>query len=296
MDKLDALRSFVEVTNRGSFTAAAEHLQLSRVQVSRHVQEVEQWLNLRLLHRTTRRVSLTSAGSDALVHCERLLNEAAALEASARSQQALQGDIRIAAPAGVGQNSLLDQLSAFMQLHPAVRVHLQLSDHNAQLVDERVDIALRFAVQPDEQLIARRLLAIDSVVCASPSYLAQHRVPNSPSELSQHRCLVHLGQQHWHFLHNAGVLAQPIHGQLFANDMGTLLNACLRGMGIALLPCDLAKPLLNQGKLNALLLDTPPPRHALWAVYLSRSYQQPLVRALIDYLAEHWQVDGLYWE
>lgn len=294
MDKLNAMRSFVEVAACGSFTAAAEQLGQSRLRVSRDVQELEDWLQLRLLHRTTRRVSLTTAGEEALRYCERILSEAAELESRARLHTAeLVGDIRIASPIGLGQNLLLDLIDSFSAQHPQVRFYMLLSDKNAQLVDERVDIALRYTVQPDDSLIARRLMAVDSMLCASPDYLARYGKPATPAELTTHNCLIHLMQQRWQFLHDGQLLEQEVNGNLFANDMGVLVRAACKGMGIARLPCDLGNPLLASGALQPLLEAYPLPQHALWAVYLSRSYQQPVIRAFIDFAAQYWQQDVL---
>lgn len=291
MDKLEAMRSFVEVATTGSFTTAANQLGLSRIRVSRHVQEVEDWLQLRLLHRTTRRVSLTHAGEEALQFCERILHEAAELESRARQQTtALSGDIRIATPIGLGQNLLPELIAAFSREHPQVRFQLLLSDKNAQLVDERVDIALRYTRQPDEQLIARRLMAVDSVICAAPDYLRRHGAPQTPADLRQHNCLIHLGQQRWLF---GDGIEQDVQGNLMANDVVTLLQAARQGLGIVRLPCDLANAHVRSGELVRVLEPYPLPQFALWAVYLSRSYQQPVVRAFIDFAAAHWQDDIL---
>ena len=162
MDRLVAIRSFVEVANAKSFTKAAESLDISRLQVSRHVQEVENWLQQRLLHRTTRKVSLTHAGEQAFVRCQRILDEAAALELDSMcGKDALVGTIRVAAPIGFAQNLLIDRVQNFVSLHPKVVIDILASDQNSELVDERVDVALRFTDKPADNLIARRLMAID---------------------------------------------------------------------------------------------------------------------------------------
>lgn len=292
MDKLDAMRSFVEVAACGSFSKAAEQLGISRIRITRDVQELEDWLELRLLHRTTRRVSLTSAGQDALQYCERILHENAGLQASVRAQrEELQGEIRITSPIGLGQHLLLDLIRAFCALHPRVTFHVLLSDKNAQLVEERIDIALRFTSQPDEQLIARRLMGIDSVICAAPALLAARGIPQSPAELSQYPCLTHLNQQQWLFSGKGQNWHVPVSGPLNANDMGVLLNAAVQGMGMLQVTCDLANEYLRTGQLIRVLNDYVLPQKSLWAVYLSRSYQQPVVRAFIDFAAQHWASD-----
>ncbi|MBN0987196.1 LysR family transcriptional regulator [Amphritea pacifica] len=287
MSKLEAMRSFVEVASVGSFTRAAEQLDVPRIRVTRDVQELEDWLQIRLLHRTTRRVSLTSAGEDALRICERMLNDAAELENNAHLHATeLVGDIRIAAPIGLGQTQLLPLITEFSQRHPKVSFQLVLSDKNAQLVDERVDIALRYTQQPHDNLIARRLFDVKSIICGSPGYLEANGTPETIQDLKQHGCLIHLDQHLWQFPSGDEV---DVTGSLRANDAVTLVNATVAGMGIARLPMDLVEPYLNNGDLIALPEAFTLPPQSVWAVYLSRSYQQPVVRAFIDYVASQWQ-------
>lgn len=289
MDRLEAVRSFVEVAGSGSFTQAAERLGLTRVRVSRHISEVEDWLQARLLHRTTRRVSLTEAGLAALPLCEQLLSQAGELENRTRPRgQALAGRIRVASPIGLGQHLLYELVEAFLALHPGVQIQLLLSDCNARLVDERVDVALRFSRQPDPQLIARRLMRVDACLCAAPAYLARAGQPAHPYELARHNCLVHLDGGRWDFYRGDEPLAVVVSGNFGADDMGVLARAAARGLGIALLPCDLANPYRQRGELVPLLADYQAPSAWVWAVYLSRSYQQPLVRTFIDFVAGHW--------
>ncbi|HGS4461865.1 TPA: LysR family transcriptional regulator [Vibrio metschnikovii] len=289
MDKLTAMRSFVEVANIGSFTQAAENLNLSRLQVSRHVQEIEDWLKQRLLHRTTRKVSLTASGEEALRQCEKILNQTAELEMRALEQsQSLSGRIRISVPIGLARYLLLDAVEAFTDLHPQVTIDILASDRLAQLVDERIDIALRFTNQPDEQLIARRLFQVDTVACAAPTYLAQHQPIVQPSDLAEHNCFVHLSHHKWEFLRHNQTYSINVNGTIRANDMSLICRATLHGKGIALLPCDLANRYLKDRALIQILPDYHLATSALWAVYLSRSYQSPLVRQFIDFVSTQW--------
>ncbi|WDE06318.1 LysR family transcriptional regulator [Thalassomonas viridans] len=292
MDKFEALTSFVEVASTGSFTRAAQQLDLSRVKVTRHVQELESWLNVRLFHRTTRKVTLTAPGQDVMQHCQRILNEVAGLESLARSHnEELMGEIRIATPIGFGQNLLYELVETFTARHPKVVIQLMMSDRNAQLVDERIDVALRFTDQPDEAFIARRLMSIESAVCCSEQYLHKHGPVSTPEQLEQHNCLIHLSQRRWSFLVDQQQMRVPVSGSICANDLGVLVRAALNGAGVVYLPCDLANPYLQSGELIQLLPEVPLPVMSLWAVYLSRSYQRPVVRAFIDFLAQQWQED-----
>ena len=292
MDRLTAMRSFVEVAHCKSFTKASERLNLSRLQVSRHVNEVEAWLEQRLLHRTTRKVSLTTAGEAALIQCEKILHETLALEvASKHHTPSLSGTIRIAAPIGLTQNMLIEAVEAFTDRHAGVNVQLFASDHFAQLVDERIDIALRYTEQPADNLIARRLMNIDSVICASTEYLNQFGEPKEISELEKHNCFLHLEKTHWEFIEGNSRRTVAVSGSIKANDLGVLVKAAQHGKGIVLLPCDLANPLISQGSLTTILNNCEIPSSTLWAVYLSRSYQLPVVRQFIDFLAERWSKD-----
>lgn len=292
MDRLTAMRSFVEVANTGSFTRAADNLNLSRLQVSRHVQEVEDWLRQRLLHRTTRKVSLTTAGEEALTRCEQILDQTAELEIRALEQsRLLTGSIRVSAPIGLAQHLLLSSVETFTDQHPQVTIDILASDRLSQLVDERVDVALRFTSQPDDNLIARRLIQVDSVICASPQYLNQHALITCPADLSSHNCLVHQAGHNWDLVRDNQHFSIKVSGTIRANDMSILRNAALHHKGVVRLPCDLANPVLHSGELVRVLADYHSPGSYLWAVYLSRSYQTPLVRQFIDFIACHWQDD-----
>lgn len=292
MDRLTAMRSFIEVANTTSFTKAAENLGLSRLQVSRHVQEIESWLKQRLLHRTTRKVSLTVVGEEALKRCEWILHETAELEAKSLYQsQHLSGTIRLSSPIGLAQGLLLDVIDKFTQKNPDVIIEILASDNFSQLVDERIDIALRYTNQPDESLIARKLMMIDYVVCASPSYLKLHSLPNTPNDLLEHNCLIHMNGSKWNFIHNNQHDEVNVKGNVTANNLATLSLLAVRGKGIVSLPCDLANPFISNGQLTPLLSEYNIPNSALWAVYLSRSYQLPVVRQFINYMVECWDHD-----
>lgn len=292
MDKVNSILSFVEVARCGSFTQAAEHLGLSRLQVTRHVQDIEKWLNLRMFHRTTRSVSLTTQGEEALIYCQRILDEVASLESRAHSHNSeLIGTIRVATPIGLGQNMLFDVVEQFVTLHPKVSIQLVLSDSISGLVDDRVDVALRYTHQPDENFIARKLMRIETVICASPEYLVKAPVLKVPNDLLQHNCLVHSSISSWHILSVNSEEKVRVKGNIQANDMGVLAKAALRGLGIIRLPCDLANPLLKEGQLVEVLSEYHSLGQNLWVVYLSRNYQQNVVRAFIDFIAEQWADD-----
>jgi len=292
LDRLTAIKSFIEVASLQSFTKAAAQLDLTRLQVSRHVQEVEAWLAQRLLHRTTRKVSLTPQGQEALAYCQRILNEVSALEHSFQSQaEHLSGTIRIAAPIGFSGNLLLSAVEKFTKIHPKLCIDLIASDNINALVEDRVDIALRFTNNPDESLIARRLMKLDSVLCASPAYLIENGQPNHPHELVNHNCFVHLNQHQWSFVDREREFTVSVSGNIKANALEILIKSAVHGNGIVKAPCDFALPLIAKRKLTAILTDYTKWQFRMWAVYLSRSYQSPNVRYFIDFLAQEFSED-----
>lgn len=292
MDRLTAIKSFVEVAHLSSFTKAADRLELSRLQVSRHVQELEQWLEQRLLHRTTRKVSLTKQGEQALIRFEHILNETAALVTQSQlDKKELTGSIRLSSPIGFSQTMLVDAVSQFIEEHPKVTIDIHASDSFSDLVEKRIDIALRYTNNPDENLIARPLMKIGSTVCASETYLKKHGHPLVPKDLANHNCLVHLSNNHWQLIKDNKVEEVKVSGPLICNDVTTIVQATINGTGIALIPYDLARLYIAKQELVPILTDYTIASNKLWAVYLSRSYQTPVVRAFIDFVAMLWQED-----
>jgi DNA-binding transcriptional LysR family regulator len=286
MDKLAAIKVFVEVAKFQSFTLAAEQLGISRLQASRQIQVLEDWLSQRLFHRTTRQVSLTPAGQEALKHFEQILLHVDKLELQAQElSNELSGTIRISTPIGFANNALLKIVAAFTELHPRVTIDVLANDNFSDLVEDQVDIALRFTAQPDDTLIARRLLHLHSMVCASPDYLQRCGQPAHPQHLTQHNCFVHLDMANWSFHEHQDSFVVKVSGTIKANSMEVLINAAVDGHGIVYAPSDLATPLIKSGKLVNIFEDYTHRPFALWAVYLSRSYQSPRVRSFIDFLA-----------
>ncbi|KZN35263.1 hypothetical protein N480_19660 [Pseudoalteromonas luteoviolacea S2607] len=292
MDRLTAIKSFIEVAHLCSFTKAADKLGLSRLQVSRHVQELEQWLQQRLLHRTTRKVSLTQQGEKALIRFEKILDEVSALIAQSHQDKIeLSGTIRITSPIGFSQTMLIEAVSKFLAQHKGVTIDIHASDSFSNLVEERIDIALRYTNTPDESLIARPLMKIGACLCASPQYLATHSQPVTPLDLREHNCLVHLTNDTWQLIKGDQVHDVKVSGSLVCNDVTTIVAATIKGSGISLLPFDIARKYINENSLVPVLDDYHVNSSQLWAVYLSRSYQLPVVRAFIDFLANAWQDD-----
>lgn len=289
MDRLTAMRVFVTVVDLGSQSAAADHLDLSRPVVSRYLADLENWVGARLMQRTTRKLSLTAAGNEVLPRCRQMLELAGDLQAvSSTPDQAPRGELRISVSTSFGQAQLVDAIADYVKRYPQVRVDLQMLDRTVNLVDERIDLAIRTTNDIDPNLIARRLSVCHSVICASPEYLRQHPAPLDVRELSTHNCLTHsyFGRSVWQFDVNGEQVEVPVHGSISANEALTLQQATLAGAGIAMLPTYLSAGKVRSGELIRLLPDARPRALSLNAVYTSRKHMPATLRSMLDFLAE----------
>lgn len=290
MDRFSEMQVFVTVVDQGSFTGAAQTLGLSRTAVSRLLGDLEARLGTRLLHRTTRRLSLTAEGERFLERCRRLLGDLAEAEAEMNVQagQAI-GRLRVNAPVSFGQLHLAPLWPAFMALHPRVELDITLSDRLVDLVEEGFDLAVRVARLEPSSLISRPLTSTRLVLCASPVYLERHGRPADPSELARHALigysLLATGDV-WEFSGPAGPVSVKVNPRMRANSGDTCCAAALGHMGIVLQPTFLVGPHLASGALVELLPDWPAGELGVHALYPSRRHLTPKVRALVDFLAD----------
>ena len=289
MDRLTATRVFVEVVERGSQTAAADALEMSRAMVSRYLGELETWVGARLLHRTTRKLSLTGAGEQLLGQCREMLAMADAMQSVSRTDEAAPGGtLRIACSQSLAQAWLVHALDDFTRLYPQVSVDLLVGSHAVNLVEARVDLALRITNQLDPNLIARQLAVCRSVVCATPAYLARHGTPQRPEELAQHNCLsyAYFGRSIWEFSRAGEPHAVAVSGNLSANESMVLLEAVLANVGISLQPRYSVGAHLRSGALVQLLPDYEPQQLGIHALYGTRRQMPPALRVLLDFLVQ----------
>lgn len=294
MDRLSAMRVFVTVVDLGSQSAAADHLDLSRPVVSRYLAELEDWVGARLMQRTTRRLSLTAAGQETLSRCRQMLELADDLQAAVRApDEAPRGELRISVSTSFGQAQLVDAVAAYVKRYPGVTIDLQMLDRTVNLVDERIDLAIRTSNELDPNLIARRLSVCRSVVCAAPAYLREHSTPMQVEDLTRHNCLTHsyFGRHLWHFEVNGESVSVPVQGNISANEAMTLQRAALAGSGIAMLPTYQAAAALRSGELIRLLPQAKPQELNLNAVYTSRKHMPATLRSMLDFLAERFTVE-----
>ena len=297
MDRLAATRVFVTVVEQGSLTLAAERLDMSTAMVSRYLAAMETWLGTRLLHRTTRRLSLTEAGEAALASCRQLLDLSADVEARAgQAHREPSGRLRITCSPSFADTQLAPALVDFQRLHPRVAFTLMVADRSVDLTAERIDLAVRITNTLEPTLITRPLATCRSVLCASPAYLAAHGTPQSLDELSQHRCLAHayVSAAQYRFRQGGELIELPITDALSTNDAAALRSAVLAGGGLAVLPTYFVGEDLRAGRLAAVLPAFEPEPLGVHAVYLSRQHQPLALRLLLDFLAARF--DGAPWD
>lgn len=283
------MRVFVTVVDLGSQSAAADHLDLSRPVVSRYLAELEEWVGARLMHRTTRKLSLTAAGNETLPRCRQLVELADDMQAAVDAPtDAPRGLLRISVSTSFGQAQLATAVTDYVRLYPQVSIDLQMLDRTVNLVDERIDLAIRTSNDLDPNLIARKLTVCRSVLCASPAYLRERPAPQQVDELSRHNCLTHsyYGKSLWHFTLHGEDVSVPVQGNISANEASTLLSATLAGAGVSLLPSYQAGVYVQRGELVRLLPEAEPRLMNIYAVYASRKHMPATLRSMLDFLVE----------
>ena len=290
MDRFQEMRAFVAVVDRGSFVRAAEALAVSKTAVSRLVGDLEARLGTRLLHRTTRRLSLTPEGEVFHDRCRQLLDGVAEAEAelSAQAGEAI-GQLRVNVPVSFGLLHLAPLWPAFMALHPRVMLDVALSDRIVDLVDEGYDLAVRIARLQASSLVSRRLASTRLILCASPQYLSRHGAPAHPSELAHHAvisyALLAMGER-WEFEGPDGPVGVGVVPRMRSNSGDTCCAAAVQHQGIVLQPSFLVAPHLASGALVELLPQYRSIELGVYAVYPSRKHLTTKVRALVDFLVD----------
>lgn len=296
MDRLIAMQVFTEVAKSGSFTATADKLDMSRAMVTRYVSELEQWLGARLLQRTTRRVTLTDAGENCLRRSEQMMALMENMEEETGSHEGeLRGQLRITCSMSFAYAQIAAAIVEFLKRYPQLKIDLNISEGALNLVDARIDLAIRISAEPDPSLIGRVLAPCSSVLVASPAYLRAHGMPQTPAELAAHRGLsyANFGKSVWTLRRGEELVSVRISSYFSANEATALLCAAQAGGGIALQPVYLAKPHLEDGSLQVVLPEWQLPDMSIYALYPSRKHLSPAVRALLDFLAERFA--GIAW-
>ncbi len=288
MDRLTAAKVFLETVARGSISAAAAHLDMSRAMATRYIGVMEEWADIRLLHRTTRKLSLTAAGEQLLPICKELVALSADVKVlGAQAESAPKGLLRVTAPSIFAEYCLTDLLMEFLQLYPAVTIDLQIADGMTNLAQEGIDLAIRVTDNLDPSVIAKQLGEVDSFICASPAYLKRHGMPGDVRDLAVHNCLTYAyyGRSLWHFIVDGENVSVPVTGSFSTNEASIIVRAALSGTGVSMLPHFAAAQAIKDGRLVRLFAEHRIKPIGIHAVYLSRQRMPNALKVLIDFLS-----------
>ncbi|MCH2056403.1 MAG: LysR family transcriptional regulator [Thalassotalea sp.] len=291
MVKADDIFLFVEVVDEGSFSKIAEKFELTNSVVSKRISRLEKALNVQLLYRTTRKLTLTDAGS-ALYGKARIAKQSLqdARDAVTGYGETLKGKIKVTVPAVSADIVLSNAIAEFCQLYPEIEVELFVSNRMVNILDEGFDLAIRTAPLPDSSLVARRLMDSHWVACASPKYVAQNGMPQSPEALIVHQCLVYkyesTGADRWSFERDGKEIIVSVNGRYQANNLDSLRQAAISGLGIAYVP----KVLVHEDMLNGKLINVVTPYCAklmgIYAVYPRSRQPDKKLNLLVEHCRE----------
>jgi DNA-binding transcriptional LysR family regulator len=289
MNRLDAMHLFVRVAELGSFAAVADQLGVARSVVTRQIAKLEEHLGVKLMVRSTRHLTLTSAGTAYLDKCRVILDLVETAEAEVMEERlAPSGQLRLSVPLSFGLRHLMPLLLEFAATYPAITLSTDFNDRTLNLIDEGIDLAIRISAQLAPGDIARKLGTCGLKVIAAPDYLARHGRPSHPSELIGHPCIGYLQQANslpWSFLIDGRLQDFALPFRLQANNGDALAEAAAQGLGITLVPEFIASDYVAAGRVETLLDAFAPPALGIYALLPSNRYMPHRVRALIDFLS-----------
>lgn len=289
MDRLDAMKLFVRVAELGSFAAVAQQLGVARSVVTRQIAGLEAHLGVKLMARSTRRLSLTSAGTAYLEKCRVILNLVEAAETDVAEERLTpRGNIRMSLPLSFGLKRLAPLLLDFSQRYPEVGLDMDYSDRRVKLIEEGIDLSIRITRRLDGGDVARKIGTGRMQVVAAKNYLAQHGRPQHPAELIHHECLGYTSggvAQNWEFKVDGQLQSFPVRSRINANNGDVLTEAAAQGLGITLQPDFIIGDFLAAGRVEAILTDYPVAELGIYAMLPSNRHIPHRVRVLMDFLA-----------
>lgn len=290
MDRIQAMQIFIRVAEAGSFVRAAETLSLPASTVTSSIKALEKHLQVRLLNRTTRRVSLTSEGVQYVAQCREILGLIEQTEASLTdSVRHPQGRLRVDMPGGIAHFIVMPNLTDFYRRYPDIYLMLGVSDRQVDLVHEGVDCVIRTGELLNSTLVARPLGRFRWITCASPDYLRDYGIPQSPEDLSHHRAIHYFSRQNrrtneLRFVQGTETLSVVVSGQAAVNETGLYIKMCLEGFGLAQLAESVVSEHLQKGALVEVLADWQPPSVPVNLLYPHQRFLSPAVRAFADWI------------
>lgn len=289
-NRWDGIEEFVAVTERGSFSAAAQQLGVSKAHVSQQVNRLEDRLGTRLLHRTTRKVALTETGKMYVEQCRSIIEELNSVELSISGiQKSISGRLRISTPHLIGEEFLIPALTAFQQQHQALDIDIDLSSRRVNLIEDRYDIAIQLGKRDDVNVINRFLATSRFHVVASPQYIERFGEPDSPEALSEHQCLLFSSEgrsKPWKFASAKGTIEVPVKSKWRSNSGHILRSACKQGFGLAYLPDYYLQEDIINGSLVCVMQNTQSIDRRLVAIYQHRSHLSNKIRVFVEYLSD----------
>ena len=289
MDRLHAMRLFVRVAELNSFSAVALQLNVARSVVTRQIAALETHLGVKLMARSTRRLTLTSAGTAYLEKCRVILNLVEAAETGiAEERLTPRGQIRLSLPLSFGLKRLASPLLEFAKLYPEVSLDMDYSDRRANLIEEGLDLSIRITRRLEGSDIARKIGTSNMHVIASPDYLARYGRPKHPAELAHHECLGYTtagNQQIWQFEIDGNLVSFPIRARINANNGEALTEAAAQGLGITCQPDFIFEDYLANGRVEEILTDFALPELGIYTMLPSNRQIPHRIRVLIDFLA-----------
>jgi len=290
MDRFEEIQTFISIVKAGSFSLAAERLDLAKSAVSRRLSDLETRLGVQLLTRTTRRINLTESGRQYYQRCLTIISDLEETEQSLLTKDIeLAGTIRIATPLSFGISHLSTLINQFLKRHPKLSIELELNDRTVNFMEEEVDLAIRIGELADSNLIGRRLGTSHIVMCASPDYLEKHGEPNSPAELEHHDgfSYSYAGSALWVF--DGKQTPVKMNYRLRANNGDVLVKAAIDGLGVLLTPRFIGDPAIAQGLLKPILSNYRLESAGIYAVYQQQRHLPQRIRILIDYLVDEFK-------
>lgn len=290
MDRLSAMKLFVRVAEMGSFSAVAQQMGAARSLVTRQVAALEAHLGTKLIARSTRSLTLTSAGTAYLEKCRVILNLVEAAETDiAHEHQAPRGQVRISLPLSFGIKRVAPILLRLAERYPELSLDMDYSDRRVNLIEDGFDFSIRITRQLGSNEVARRLGAVRMLVLGSPDYLARHGVPRHPSELAHHECLAYTisgASLGWPFLVDGQPQQVSVRSRIYGNNGEVLCAAAAQGLGITCQPDFIAADFLERGEVQEILADFPVPELGVYAILPGNRHVPHRVRVLVDALQE----------